>query len=132
MYNNFSKTGKIIIIINIILTVAVLIFHSYNVVRIKQTENKINEYLSLHKVSRDHAIYTLKKNGENLFLGDEFHTFSGLIFSIVTLLLSYFYIKNSEGYIAVSLAASSIFTSLVGGLLILYMFFAGKYDKRLN
>ncbi len=132
MYSRFSKAGKIIVLINIILTVGMLGFHSYNMVRMKKTEQKINNYMEQNKVIKETAIRELKKNGEDLFLGDEFFTLFGFICSVASLILSFVFIKNGGGVIAVILAVTSLLTSLVGGLLILYMLFTGKYDSRLS
>ena len=128
MNYRLSKLARIIIIINIVLTLTIAIIHIYNVHRIEVTNEKIYKVMDEKKVVRDTAIRILEKEGEKLFINQEIFTYFGLFVSILTLILLYKFAKSNGFFFGFFAALSSFITSFVGGLLLFYVIFSEKSE----
>lgn len=124
----FSKFAKRIIYFNALLTLFIGAFHCYNVYRMKVSNDKILAAMEASNVTRDTAIRMLERAGESLFINKELTTYFGIIVSIATLVLLYQFAKNNGFFFAISAAFCSMFTSLIGGLLLFYLIFSGKSE----
>ncbi|KAB3527694.1 hypothetical protein [Alkaliphilus serpentinus] len=128
MYYKLSKLAKTIIIINILLTIIVGIFHGYNVYRLHESHERILEVMEERKVIRETAIRMLQKEGEEVFIEHGMTSYFGVFMSTLTLFLLYKYAKESKFSFAFSAAFSSLLTSYIGGLLLFFVIFSGKSE----
>ncbi|QVK21350.1 hypothetical protein KHQ82_03190 [Mycoplasmatota bacterium] len=131
MYYRFSKLARIIIIINIVLTLVATIIHVYNIYRIEVTNDKIYAVMEEYFVPREAAIDILIENGEDLFIGNEFATYFGFSMSIIAQFIYYKYAKYNEGSSALLACFFGFITTIIGGLLLSYMIFSDKSEDYL-
>lgn len=128
MYYKFSKLAKTIIIINLVLTLSVGIIHGYNIHRLNESNEIINEVMEEKQVIRLTAIRILESEGEELFIDKEMTTYFGVFVSILTLYLLYKFSKSNGFFFGFFAAFCGIFTSLIGGLLLFYLLFSEKSE----
>ena len=126
MNKKLSKLSKIVIIINIILAIIIGSIHSYNLYRIKETNDIIFEMMEEKQIIRKSAIYLLEKEGVDLFLGQELTTFFGFFASVLSIFLLYKFSKTNSFFYGFSAAFTGVFTSFIGGFLLFYVMFSGK------
>lgn len=132
MNHKLAKSTRIIIIFNVLILIAAMMFHGHNVYKIKITNDTIHAKMAEEKVIRDTAIRMLKRDGVELFLGDEFATFSSLILIVVTLILLFKYSKTNLFFFGFGSAFFSLLTTFVGGLLLFYIILSGKSETGEN
>ncbi len=128
MNYRFSKLSKTIIIINIVLTLTVAVIHGYNIHRIEVTNEKIYKFMEEKNVTRYTAIRMLEREGEKLFINQEFTTYFGMFMCILTLILLYKFLKSHGFFFGFFAAFGSFVTSFVGGLLLFYVIFSKKSE----
>lgn len=132
MYYKFSKLAKAIIIINVLLTIAFLLMHSYNIYRINETAKIISEWMAQNNETWQSSIYTLQRNGVELFINREFATYFGVFITTLTLILSYKFAKHNSFFVGLFLIITSMLSSVVGGVLLLFLIFSGKSETEKN
>jgi hypothetical protein len=131
-YYNFSKSAKWIIAFNIVITLAVLALHFYNVYRISETNAAIAEWMAKTNETRKSAIYSLEREGVELFLNQEMSTYWGIFMCLLTLGLSYVFARYNGFFVGFSLATASTLSSLVGGLLLFLVLLSGKSETEVR
>ncbi len=132
MYYKFSKMAKTIIIINVILTLIVGSVHVYNAHRLKESNEIILNYMEEHQVIKNTAIRLLENDGVELFINYELTTYFGIVMTVLTLFMLYKFGKNNGFFFGFFAAVFSVFTSLIGGLLLFYLMFSGKSEVKGN
>lgn len=129
MHFRLSKFGRAVIIINIVLSIIMIGFNSYNVHRLKESNAMIQAVAEEHQVARDTAIRWLKRDGVDLFIDQEFPTFSGIFLSVMTLFLIYVYSRSNGFYVGFFAAFCALFSSFIGGALLFYALFSGRTEN---
>lgn len=127
-YFNFSKPAKWIVTINVIITLAVLALHFYNVYRISETNAVIAEWMARTNETRRSAIHSLQREGVELFLNPVPTIFLGIFVCFLTLGLSYSFARYNGFFVGFFLATTSTISSLVGGLLLFLVLLSGKSE----
>ncbi|XMB67518.1 hypothetical protein RI065_03060 [Mycoplasmatota bacterium zrk1] len=128
MNYRFSKVGRVVIIINIILTLMATVIHGFNIYRIEVTENKISAVMEEYNVLREEAIDILIEDGENLYLGSAFVALTGFTLSILAQFIYYKYAKENEFFSGFFSCIFGLITNYVGGILLFYILFSGKSE----
>jgi len=132
MNKRLSKLAKITIVINIVLAIIIGSIHTYNVYRIKETNDIILEKMAEKNVIRDSAIYLLEQEGVDLFLGQELTTIFGLFASLLSIFLLIMFAKNVSFFYGFGAAFTGVFTSFLGGFALFYVLLSGKSEINIS
>ncbi len=129
MHFKLSKLARIIIIINVILSLSMAAFSGDRIIKMTETQNKIESVMYENDLKREDAIILLEGQGEELFIGGEFFGYYSMFMSIISLILLYIYAKynNVIGFIT---ALTCVFTTFVGGFLLFYVILSGKSETK--
>lgn len=128
MYYRFSKLSKTVIIINIILSIILIAYHSVNVVKSVESYKLVEEYQLEYKVDFETAVKELTEQGETLLIGALYFSIVYIVYCIIAILLLRRYaMKNgfAAGFIA---AIMCLFSSFIGGLMMFYVFFSSRRE----
>jgi len=98
--------------------------------RINETNDKIIAVMEEKSYARESAIRLLERQGEELYLGGEFSTYVGMISSITSIFLLYNFARQNDFMWAFSSAFFCFLTSFFGGLLLFYIIFTGKSERK--
>ncbi len=128
----FTKMAKVIIIINLIITLILLGTHGYNIHRINETTEIIVQYMGDHNVSRDTAVRELIESGEELFIGNEFAVYFGMTVTAITLAMLLLFTRFNGFFLGFFTAVCCLFTSFIGGLLLFYVILSGKSQRDID
>ena len=129
MNTRLSKLMRTVIILNVVLTIMALAVHGYYVHRTFETNNHIVRVMQEKQVIRETAIRALEKDGVDLYFPRSITEFSGVVISLVTLVVLYVY-SQTNGFMAGFMAAfCAVFTSYIGGFLLFYVFLSGKSER---
>jgi len=129
MHPKLSILMKRAIIFNVILTLFVLTVHIYYLGRIIESNNLINSVMEEKQVIRDTAIRMLEKEGIEIIIGDGITHPYGVLMCIITLTLLYMYSKNNEFFPGFFAAFCGVFTTVLGGFILFYVFLSLKSEK---
>jgi hypothetical protein len=132
MYYRFSKLSRFSIVLNLVLTVVVLLIHSFNIYRIIDSNKLIYAKMEEMNVLRETAIRYLEREGYNLFVGGEFATFAGVALGFLALFSLYKYAKDNSSFFAFAASFLCLVTSFVGGLLLFYTILSGKSERAVD
>lgn len=127
-YYRFSKLSKVIIIINVILTIVIGIFYAYKVSQTIESYEVIDTYMEENDVSRSIAMLQLEKDGVELTLGWVVVGFMQIVFSITILALLYNYATQNNFSAGLIASLLSFFTTFIGGFLLSYVFFSHRRE----
>lgn len=133
MHYRLSKSAKLIIIINIILSLFALGLYGYNIHRINVTYEKITSVIDERGVIRETAIMILEEQGEELFLGNELQTHMGFGISVLSLFFLYRYSVTNTFYNGFAACTFALLSNVIGGIALFYIFLSGKsedYSKK--
>lgn len=126
MNTRLSKQARIIVIVNCVLIVLLSMYHIYNAYQIKTTADKIDVVMVERSVSRELAIDILEKSGEDLFLGNEFSTYFGLLMILVSSFVLYQFSLKNGFFLGILAGFCLLFTTFIGGFLLFYIILSGK------
>lgn len=133
MYHRFSKTAKVIISINLVITILLLCMHSYLLVVNHQANQMVYEYMAEKNVPRKSAIRLMAREGIEPELGYGMFASFGMVFTLLSLFFLFLYTRNNSFYLGFMAAVCTLLASLIGGFLMFYLIFSGKtedYSKR--
>lgn len=103
--------------------------HGYNIHRLNESNEIINNLMEEEQVIRVTAIRMLERDGVELFIDEEMTTYFGIAVSSLTLFLLYKYAKNNGFFFGFFAALFSLLTSFIGGLLLFYVMFSDKSER---
>lgn len=132
MYFRFSKLSKIVIIINVILSIVLSLFYAYVFVKSVETTFVIENFMEDHNVIREVAIELLSEQGERLFIGTLLASYAGFIFSTAAVVTLIWYGRTNSFMAGFFSAALSMLTTFVGGLVLFAVFFSNKREVKGN
>jgi|LGVF01.2.fsa_nt_gb hypothetical protein len=124
-----SKLMRTVIVINVVITLMALAIHGYYIHRTFETNDHIIRVMQEKKVIKETAIRLLEKEGVDLYFPRSITEFSGVVISIVTLVVLYVY-SQTNGFMAGFMAAfCAVFSTYIGGFLLFYVFLSGKSER---
>ncbi len=131
MHYKFSKFAKNIIVICLLLSALALAVGIYNGYRVKSTSEQIHQVMTEEKVNREMAIMILTDRQVDLFLGDEFYVFFGMIAALAALVFLTLFARTYNYVFGLSAGLFCLLSTFVGGLLIFYLLFSKKMGNAL-
>lgn len=126
MHYKLSTLARIVIILNIILSLVVGAVSVYWIVKTDQTHAKIVTVMEEMDVDREEAIDILLARGEELYLGHELTGMYGLVLSVGAMALLYMFAKNNSFAAGMLAAMTCVFTNLIGGFLLFLVILGNK------
>lgn len=123
-----SKLAIYIAIANIILSLGVMVWHGTTIQKSRETHLKIITVMDEKNVTRSSAIKILEENGEELFLDPDVHAYIGFLISILAIALIGIFLRSGRFYVGILGSAAGVFSTVIGGVLLFYVLFSGKYE----
>ena len=132
MYYRFSKLSKLVIVVNVIISIMLTIFSAYLFVKSVETVYVIENFMEEHNVIREVAIELLSEQGERLYIGTLLASYYGF-FSNTGAVVALIWYGRTNSFMAGFLSAFiSVFTTFVGGLVLFAVFFSNKREVEGN
>lgn len=129
MHKRFTKTMRMVLILNIIFTIIAFGIHCYYITRIQDTHNQITAKMDEMGVIRQTAIRMLEREGADLFFGRGLSAYFGVSISGLTLFLLYKYSKTNGFFYGFGAAYFGTMTTFVGGLILFFMLFTNRAEQ---